>query len=554
MVTLYLRHLTGGCLAAALAGWTLGASAAPSFRSDRNYPSLGLRIRVLGNSAPEPLAQYKTYTYTFTRGDETYKRDMFDPRELWYATQHAGQWRDEAGNVLALGRPTLLLPTIPSEMKHVLREDYDKAVADPALVFDPASAEALTAWVKAFAECTPKAPEPLRTSAFNLAGAVFFPVEEASTLVYAFRVKTRKANGQSAPSDWFCAVIKIGDGTLKSKVRKDFETQFLANVAALPQAGAAAAGMQPKALNAAPPALGGKEPAAAIPDHPSRTAARRSIANMKDWWFAETPEYIFLSDIRSATGKALVKELQATMPLLRGAFSKLIPPFETATDVSVVRIYEEREAYKQYVGKGFEWSAGLWSPMRRELVILSQGKDREQTLNIIKHEGFHQYLFYACSMIENASWFNEGHACFFESAEVDSKGRVEVPENNRADYLLRNLDAAARQIPKVLHVGHDAFYKGSDEQRNLNYTTVWSLVYFLRKGAPAENKTAYASIIDTYLKTLASAKDADAATTAAFEGVNMSRLQEDFIDFWKRGRSSAKRYDPFAEKKENAQH
>lgn len=275
---------------------------------------------------------------------------------------------------------------------------------------------------------------------------------------------------------------------------------------------------------------------------------------MKDWWFAETPEYIFLSDIRSATGKALVKELQATMPLLRGAFSKLIPPFETATDVSVVRIYEEREAYKQYVGKGFEWSAGLWSPMRRELVILSQGKDREQTLNIIKHEGFHQYLFYACSMIENASWFNEGHACFFESAEVDSKGRVEVPENNRADYLLRNLDAAARQIPKVLHVGHDAFYKGSDEQRNLNYTTVWSLVYFLRKGAPAENKTAYASIIDTYLKTLASAKDADAATTAAFEGVNMSRLQEDFIDFWKRGRSSAKRYDPFAEKKENAQH
>jgi hypothetical protein len=554
MAKFYFRHIAGGCLAAALACWTLGASAAPSFRSDRNYPSLGLRIRVLGNSAPEPLAQYKTYTYTFTRGDESYKRDLFDPRELWYATQHAGQWRDEAGNVLILGKPAQQLPEVPkSAGEHVLREDYDKAVADPALVFDPASAEALTAWVKSFAECTPKTPEPLRTPSFNLASAVFFPVEEASTLVYAFRVKTRKANGQTAPSDWFCAVIKIGDGTLKSKVRKDFETQFLASVAALPQTAAtAAAGVKPRSLTAAPAA--GKTPAAAIPDHPSRTAARRSIANMKDWWFAETPEYIFLSDIRSATGKALVKELQATMPVLRGAFAKLIPPFDDKTDVSVVRIFEEPEAYKQYVGKEIEWSIGVWVPMRRELAILSQGRDKEKTLEIIKHEGFHQYLFYATGQIPNALWFNEGHACFFETSEVDGKGRVDIPEDARVGLLLDNLDAAASSIPKLIQAGRSAFYGGSEQQRHMNYTTAWALVYFLRKGAPVENKTAYASIIDTYLKTLASTKDADAATTAAFEGVNMSRFQSDFVDFWKKGRNSARRFDPFAEKKENAQH
>ncbi|MEI7898989.1 MAG: DUF1570 domain-containing protein [bacterium] len=531
---------------------TLPVSAAPSFRSDKNYPNLGLRIRVLGNSDPEPLAQATTYTYTFTRGAESFKRDMFDPRELWYATQHAGQWRDEAGNVLVLGHVTALLPAFKG--KHVLREDFDQALAGPANTFDPASADALAAWVKVFAACTPKTPEPVRLQAFNLATAVFFPVEEASTLVYAFRVKTRKTDGQTASSDWFCAVIKIADGTLKSKVRKDFETQFLANVAAVPQTGATAAGgVQPKALDTKPSTLGGKESAVVIPDHPSRTAARKSIENMKDWWFAETPDYIFLSDIRSATGKALVKELQATMPVLRGAFAKLIPPFETATDVSVVRIYEEREAYKQYVGKGFEWSAGMWAPMRRELVILSQGKDREQTLNIIKHEGFHQYLFYACSMIENAAWFNEGHACFFEAAEVDSRGRVGIPENNRVDHLLGNLDPAARQIPKLLHIGHAAFYSGTDEQRALNYTTAWALVYFLRKGVPAEKLTAYAPVIDTYLKTLAATKDADEATAAAFEGVDMDKFQEAFSGFWKKGRASARRFDPFAEKKENAQ-
>lgn len=551
MSPLSTRSAAAGLAAGLLLAAATAAQAAPSFRSDKNYPNLGLRIRVLGNSTPEPLAQYKTYAYTFTRGDESFKRDLFDPHELWYATQHAGQWRDEDGNVMILGRPTHLLPAIQAETKHVAREDFEKALADPALAFDPASAEALAAWVKAFAACTPGAPEPLRTLPFNLAAAVFFPTDEA-VLAYAFRVKTRKTSGQTAPSDWFVAVVRIGDGTLKAKVRKDFEAQFLANVAAVPQAGATAGSAAgPKSLTAA--TASGKAPAAAIPDHPSRAAARKSIENMKDWWFAETPEYIFLSNIRSATGKSLVKELQATMPALRGAFAKLVPAFEEKTDVSVVRIFEEPEAYKQYVGKDIEWSVGVWASMRRELVILSQGRDKEQTLEIIKHEGFHQYLFYATSMIEDAMWFNEGHACFFEASEVDSKGRVEILENTRVNHLLDNLDAAASHLPKLIHANRASFYTGSEQQRSLNYTAAWALVYFLRKGVPSEKLTAYSGILDTYLKALAETKDCEAATTAAFEGVNMRRLQEDFTDFWKKGRNSARRYDPLAEKKENAQ-
>ena len=156
-------------------------------------------------------------------------------------------------------------------------------------------------------------------------------------------------------------------------------------------------------------------------------------------------------------------------------------------------------------------------------------------------------------MIENALWFNEGHACFFEAAEVDGKGRVEIPENARVNQLLENLDAAAALLPKLLHADRAAFYGGSDQQRGLNYTTAWALVYFLRKGVPSERLAAYSGILDTYLKKLAETRDADAATTAAFEGVNLRRLQEDFTDFWKKGRNSARRYDPLADKKENAQ-
>jgi hypothetical protein len=187
--------------------------------------------------------------------------------------------------------------------------------------------------------------------------------------------------------------------------------------------------------------------------------------------------------------------------------------------------------------------------MRRELVILSQGKDKEQTLRIIQHEGFHQYLFYATGMSENAMWFNEGHACLFEAAEVDGRGHVELPENSRVGHLLDNLDAVTRLLPKLLHAGRDDFYKGTDQQRSLNYTAAWGLVYFLRKGAPAERLTAYSAILDTYLKTLAATRDSEAATTAAFEGVDLRKFQEAFGSFWKKSRGVARRYDPLAEKK-----
>jgi hypothetical protein len=528
------------CLLFSLAA--LNVVAAPSFRVNRNYSNLGLSIRTLGGAEPEPLPQPHIYSYTFTRSGESVKRDLFDPYELWYATQHVGQWRDGNDNLLILGRPSRRLPAFDAETKHVAREAFDEAIDAPASAFDPADPQALAEWAAAFAACTLGAPENVRTG-FNLSDALFFPVETSATLVYAFRAKGRAPNGQTAPTDWFCAVVKIADSTPKAKVRKDFETQFLATVSALPQTGARPAAAAPsKAASAA-----------AVPDHPGRAAAHKSIANMQGWWYADTPEYTFLTDIRSATGQRLIRELQSMLPALRKAFVRLVPPFGSEADINVVRIFEESDAYKKYVGETIEWSVGCWMPSRRELVILSQGKDRDQTLEIIRHEGFHQYLFYATGRAQNAMWFNEGHACFFEAAQVDSKGRVELPEDGRVNHLLDNLEAAAANIPSLLQADHAAFYSGAGPKRQLNYTTAWALVYFLRKGAPSQRLAAYENVLPSYLKTLAETKDCEAATAAAFEGIDMKKLQKDFIDCWKNSRNAARRYDPLAEGTGNAQ-
>jgi hypothetical protein len=513
---------------------------APSFRADKNYPEIGLRMRVLGGSVPEPLSTHKTYTYTFTRDGESFKQDRFDAQELWYATQNVGQWRDSAENVMIIGRASRLLPRIEMDTKHVPRDAFETAMADPATEFDPENNASLTAWVTDFSGCTLLQPENLRTG-FNLTHALFFPVEEASTLIYAFRAKTRLPSGKTMPSEWFCVVVKINDGTPKSKTRKDFETQFLANVAALPRSSLPVT--TTGTSNKLPVPASTSSATANIPEHPSRTAARKSIANMKGWWYAETPEYIFLSDIRSAAGKALVRDLQKNMPVLRSAFMRLIPPFTDNTDVSVVRIYQEPDAYKQYVGESHEWSVGLWSPMQRELVILAQDREREQIMHVITHESFHQYLFYACNMIPNAVWYNEGHACFFETAQVGSRGRVRITENSRVSHLGRNLDAAAALLPKLLQYDYNGFYNGSKDQRALNYTTAWALIYFLRQGVHEEKLEAYAGILDAYLRSLASAKDAAAATEAAFENIDMPRFQKAFVNFWRRRINSVRSFD-----------
>ena len=514
---------------------------APSFRADKVYPELGLKMRVLGNSMPKMLPQFKTFTYTYTRSEKSYTRDKFNSHELWYAEQHCGEWRDNNDNTLIIGRVKTQLPQFSEQ--HVLRDKFDIAVNSPANKVNPYNHESLNQWIKSFSGSTPGSPVKLRTTAnLNLNSAMFIPNSDNQLLIYLFRVKIRTPAGRRVPSDWYCATIKIKDGTAPKKVRKIFETQFLKKVAAAPKTYTTTkTNHNTKKLK---PSRRLKN-TVAIPDSPSRIAARKSIAGMKEWWFAETPEYIFLSDIRSSTGRALVKNMQQKMPPLRKAFAKLVPPFTPLTDANVVRIFEDSVAYKSYVGKNHEWSIGLWSPMQRELVILSQGRDHDKTLKIIQHEGFHQYLFFACNMTPNLPWYNEGHACFFETAEISRSGKVKIPENSRVHHLLRNLDAASKHIPEVLTMDYNTFYHQSAKMRDLNYTTAWALIYYLYKGAPLERKNPYSKILNKYLAGLKSSKNSNTATTKAFEGVLIKNLQKDFINFWKHRRSKGRSYDPF---------
>ena len=532
-----------GLLICVVGACQLAVWAAPSFQADKSLPNLGLKIRVLGNSTPEPLPPPKVHSYTLTQGEVKTQYDMFSARELWYASQHAGQWRDKAGNVMLIARPTLQLPaareTVFSPQEdHITRASYEKAVAEAGVAFDAGSEEALTAWVASFLGVTPAGVERLKVQQnFNLTDAVFFPSVDASALAWAFRVKVRDGRGGQRASDWFVVALQLNDGSPAQKVRQEFEAQFFKSVAAV--AGPSNAPGTSKELDPKPGA-----PSTGRVPLPGRDEAIRSIENMEGWRYAEAENYIFLTDIQSQAGKSLVKDLQNTLPVLRRAFAKLVEPFSDKDELYVVRIFESREAYVNHVGEGIEWSIGVWRPSHRELCILSQGTDskadKEETAMIIRHEAFHQYLFSASGGIENAVWFNEGHACFFEASEIDSQRRVGVNESKQKRTLMDNLDAAAQNIPLLLAANYGQFYSGDAKQRHLNYSTAWGLIYFLRCGTSSGKTTAYAGILGNYRTALKETKDARMATEAAFKDVDMKALQSAFLDFWRKGGASKK--------------
>ena len=514
-----------------------------TFRAERDYPAVGLHLKLLGGGEPEPIAQPKTHSYTFTFGGVSTNHDLFDPRELWYATQHAGQWRDASNNLMILGHVTRRKPDVPAAAgPHVERKAFDEAMETENAALDPNDDGQLLEWLALFTGQTPKPFQKLKAP-FKLAELRFYPLPDETTLAYLFRIKGHSPSGAITASDWYCLVIAIADRTPTAKARAEIETRFFPSVAPISRAAAINARRNTKELKVFTP--GSRKPNA-IPDHPSREAAKKSIANMDGWWFAETQDYIFLSDVRSALGKKLIQTLENTMPAYRKALVKLVKPYSETKEIHVVRIFENADDYKRYVGESHEWSIGLWDPSHRELVILAGGKDAAETMEIIRHEGLHQYFFYASDMIPNAMWYNEGMACFCEGIKIDNRGKVTFGESvNRAAHVDQELDKIVRAIPEVIRMDHNTFYAKSRDRLLLNYSTAWALIWFLQKGAPSNRRyAAYTTILPAYRKALLETKDPSKATEAAFEGIDMKTLQSDFTDFWKRGRNNARRYDP----------
>lgn len=269
-----------------------------------------------------------------------------------------------------------------------------------------------------------------------------------------------------------------------------------------------------------------------------KTTGMNTAYSAMKWWTAENELYKFMTDLDKAKGGKFVTDTMRLMAAMRKSYEFYVPP-KNQVGLSTVRVFKTKAGYDEYLKEidcDMEWSIGLWSPAREELLVAAE--DRQQALNTMRHEAFHQYLYYARG-VGHATWFNEGHACFFENVKYNpAQNTVKITDQSeRAKWVDRNPKMYAANIKKILAMSREEFYAGD---ANRNYCTAWALVYFLEKGAYTSPVfEPYRQIVPKYLELTASGMDGLSATAQAWQLVADRDVEADFLKFWKEKRKAA---------------
>jgi hypothetical protein len=149
-------------------------------------------------------------------------------------------------------------------------------------------------------------------------------------------------------------------------------------------------------------------------------------------------------------------------------------------------------------------------------------------LDVLNHEAFHQYLFYALDKINTPMWFNEGHAELFAHSKVSSRGITLEEDKRGLSKLAALIKSGQIDLKRHIYSSHQNYY----ENKDLNYPLGWALCYYLRKAAPLYKTKNYKEIIPRTIKALRDKKSADKATEEGFYGIDLNEFTKDFCTFW----------------------
>ena len=489
--------------------------------------ALGLNVKLFVRSELIPASTPEQRTFTVMRGGETKKVSLFDPREIWLMSQRGGVWRNKAGDVLTIARPTALLPAKLGELAE--REKIAAAIKEGEADFAKSAKDHLYRWIHDFSGL--KVDESsLKQIQCSSSVAAARQVETGDERRYAAVFRMRSKNGSAGPWNW--VEFSLAE-PVAPKEGKALLTAFL------------------KGVTVERAAAGTKGESPSYGDDTRREDAKRAISGGGGWWWSENEDYIFLTNMTKSKGEAFIRETQRTMSAMRKAYERYVPAVKPV-GTGVVRVFAGRDDYLKYLSTFESDSAtlmdsiGLWAPSREELLVLYRD-DKSKTLETMRHEAFHQYLYYATGCGRHMTWFNEGHATLFENVRYNpGNGDVRVLcSGNRAEWVNHNPERIAAILPRLVAMTRDEYYSGDV---NSHYVAGWSLCYFLSKGVhKVKGFEEYREVIPTYLKGVADGLDPVEANARAWELVQGRDLSADFLKFWK-NKKLAEGYEPPAAK------
>lgn len=218
---------------------------------------------------------------------------------------------------------------------------------------------------------------------------------------------------------------------------------------------------------------------------------------VKGWKSDRTQNYILIyhEDVDQKLAKAIGVQVEAIRSQI---YEVLFPADKPVTAFSIIRVCKDREQYMGYGAPG--GSAGYWDSNSEELVFY-EAEPKKDSLRVLYHEAFHQYIFYSVGDFAPHSWFNEGHGDYFA-------GHNYVAGHFARDvFQWRISDAKTwKRLPNRPRLkdwvtwSQSDYYGGNKEKIDggLNYAAGWSLVYFLR----TTKKPEYQGVLERYFNSL----------------------------------------------------
>jgi hypothetical protein len=295
---------------------------------------------------------------------------------------------------------------------------------------------------------------------------------------------------------------------------------------------------------------------------PEAAFVEKAIAGLPPGWkHHRTDHYVIVYDKTvDFTNPGLVRRIANQLELIRAnVYEKLFPAARPITALSIVKVTQDPKQYEAYGAPA--GSAGYWSWPSRELVFFCQKENTDVTLDVLNHEAFHQYIFYAVGQVAPHSWYNEGHGDYFAGFNLKEGKFTSGKFHWRQEKVKRAIESKTYvPLKDFLSFDQNKYYGrfGGDDRSGgnigQNYAQGWSLVWFLR----TTKDEKYAGVLDRYFDTIkaevgawrtkeeeqAAAEErapaelippkvnqdaCEAALKAAFGAIDVEQLEKDWI-------------------------
>ncbi len=205
-----------------------------------------------------------------------------------------------------------------------------------------------------------------------------------------------------------------------------------------------------------------------------REARKRKL--IPGWDALDTQNYLIVynKEVKRDLLRNIAKHIEA---IRKQVYEGMFPPSKAVTAISVVRVCKDAEEYHRYGGPG--GSAGYWARGDEELVFYQDRSNKNDSLRVLYHEAFHQYIHYAVGDVSPHSWFNEGHGDYFAGHNYAGGKFKSAPFRWRTGIIANALGQGTYVTPlsKFLKYTQAQYYANP----GLCYAQGWSFVYFLRE-------------------------------------------------------------------------